>query len=79
MLKIIDEQINTFYGKNYSITRIVRIFNNDGLYRVRVDQTDSYDDRGILKSHNLIKCNSLQEAQEKANYIIMTERYKIWE
>ena len=77
MLKIIDEQINTFYGKNYSTTRIVRIFNNDGLYRVRVDQTDSYDGKGILKSHNLIKCNSLQEAQEKANYIIMTEKYKI--
>ena len=43
MLKVIDEQTNTFYGKiygkNYTIERVVKIFSNEGQYRVRVDQT----------------------------------------
>ena len=37
MLKVIDEQTNTFYGKDYNIERTVKIFYNDGQHRVRVD------------------------------------------
>lgn len=77
MLKIIDEQTNTFYGKNYNIQRVVKIFSNDGQYRVRVDQIKNIEKRGSLKSFNCFKCNSLQEAQEKADYIIKTEDYKV--
>ncbi len=75
MLKVIDEQANTFYGEDYNIERIVKIFSNDGQYRVRVDQTKNIGGKGSLKSFNYFKCNSLQEAQEKANYIIKTEDY----
>lgn len=75
MLKVIDEQTNTFYGKDYNIERVVKIFSNDGQYRVRVDQTKNIEGKGSLKSFNYFKCNSLQEAQEKANYIIKTEDY----
>ena len=75
MLKVIDEQSNTFYGEDYNIERIVKIFSNDGQYRVRVDQTKNIGGKGSLKSFNYFKCNSLQEAQEKANYIIKTEDY----
>lgn len=77
MLTIIDEQTNTFYGENYNIVRTVKIFSNSGQYRVRVDQTKNIEGKGSLQSFNYFRCNSLQEAQEKANYIIMTERYKI--
>ena len=75
MLEVIDEQTNTFYGKDYNIERIVRIFSNSGQYRVRVDQTKNIEGRGSLKSFDCFKCNSLQESQEKANYIIKTEDY----
>ena len=75
MLEVIDEQTNTFYGKDYNIERIVRIFSNSGQYRVRVDQTKNIEGRGSIKSFDCFKCNSLQEAQEKANYIIKTEDY----
>lgn len=75
MLKVIDEQTNTFYGKDYNIKRIVKIFSNSGQYRVRVDQTKNIEGKGSLKSFNCFKCNSLQEAQEKADYIIKTEDY----
>ena len=75
MLKVIDEQTNTFYGKDYNIERIVKIFSNDGQYRVRVDQTKNIEGKGSLQSFNYFKCNSLQEAQEKADYIIKTEDY----
>ena len=37
MLEVIDEQTNTFYGKDYNIERTVKIFSNDGQHRVRVD------------------------------------------
>lgn len=77
MLKVIDEQTNTFYGENYNIERTVKIFSNEGQYRVRVDQTKNIEGKGSLKSFNYFKCNSLQEAHEKADYIIMTEKYKI--
>lgn len=43
MLKVIDEQTNTFYGENYNIVRTVRIFSNCGQYRVRVDQTKNIE------------------------------------
>lgn len=75
MLKVIDEQTNTFYGKDYNIKRTVKIFSNDGQYRVRVDQTKNIEGKGSLQSFNYFKCNSLQEAQEKADYIIKTEDY----
>lgn len=75
MLKVIDEQTNIFYGKAYNIERTVKIFSNDGQYRVRVDQTKNIEGRGSLKSFNYFKCNSLQEAREKADYIIKTEDY----
>lgn len=81
MLKVIDEQTNTFYGKiygkNYTIERVVKIFSNDGQYRVRVDQTKNIKDKGSLKSHTLIYCDSLQEAQEKADNIIVDEGYRV--
>ena len=77
MLEVIDEQTNTFYGKDYNIERIVRIFSNSGQYRVRVDQTKNIEGRGSLKSFDCFKCNSLQKAQEKADYIIKTENYKV--
>ena len=76
MLEVIDEQTNTFYGKDYNIKRIVKIFSNGGRYRVRVDQTKNIEGKGSFKSFNYFKCNSLQEAQEKANYIIKTEDYR---
>ena len=76
MLEVINEQTNTFYGKDYSIERIVRIFSNSGQYRVRVDQTKNIEGKGSLQSFNYFKCNSLQEAQEKADYIIKTEDYR---
>lgn len=84
MLKVIDEQTNTFhgkiYGKNYTIERVVKIFSNEGQYRVRVDQTKNIEGKGSLKSFNYFKCNSLQEAQEKADYVLKTEDYgAIWE
>ena len=75
MLKVIDEQTNTFYGKDYSIERTIKIFSNSGQYRVRVDQTKNIEGKGSLQSFNYFKCSSLQEAQEKANYIIKTEDY----
>ncbi len=79
MLKVIDEQTNTFYGKiygkNYTIERVVKIFSNEGQYRVRVDQTKNIEGKGSLKSFNYFKCNSLQEAQEKADYVLKTEDY----
>ena len=75
MLEVIDEQTNTFYGKGYNIERIVKIFSNGGQYRVRVDQTKNIEGKGSLQSFNYFKCNSLQEAQEKANYIIKMEDY----
>ncbi len=75
MLKVINEQTNTFYEKDYSIERIVKIFSNDGQYRVGVDQTKNIEGKGSLQSFNYFKCNSLQEAQEKADYIIKTEDY----
>lgn len=75
MLNLIDEQTNTFYGEGYSIERTVRIFSNSGQYRVRVDQTKNIEGKGSLQSFNYFKCNSLQEAQEKADYIIKTEDY----
>lgn len=75
MLKVIDEQTNTFYGKDYGIERTVKIFSNSGQYRVRVDQTKNIEGKGSLQSFNYFKCNSLQEAQEKADYIIKTEDY----
>ncbi len=75
MLKVIDEQTNTFYGENYNIVRTVKIFSNCGQYRVRVDQTKNIEGKGSLKSFNYFKCNSLQEAHEKANYIIKMEDY----
>ena len=77
MLEVIDEQTNTFYGKDYNIERIVRIFSNSGQYRVRVDQTKNIEGRGSFKSFDCFKCNSLQESQEKADYIIKTENYKV--
>ena len=49
MLKVIDEQTNTFYGEGYNIERIVRIFSNDGQYRVRVDQTKNIERKGSLR------------------------------
>lgn len=70
MLKVIDEQINTFYGKDYNIERTVKVFSNSGQYRVRVDQTKNIEGKGSLQSFNYFKCNSLQEAQEKADYNI---------
>lgn len=77
MLKVIDEQTNTFYGKDYNIERVVKIFSNGGQYRVRVDQTKNIEGKGSLQSFNYFKCNSLQEAQEKADYIIKTEGYGV--
>ena len=75
MLEVINEQTNTFYRKGYNIERIVKIFSNGGQYRVRVDQTKNIEGKGSLQSFNYFKCNSLQEAQEKADYIIKTEDY----
>ena len=75
MLKVISEKTNTFYGKDYDIERAVRIFSNDGKYRVRVEQTKNIEGKGSLRSFECFKCNSLQEAQEKADYIIKTENY----
>ena len=75
MLKVINEQTNTFYGNDYIIERTIKIFSNDGQYRVRVDQTKNIEGKGSLQSFNYFKCNSLQEAQEKADYIIKTEDY----
>lgn len=75
MLNLIDEQNNTFYRKDYNIERTVKIFSNGGQYRVRVDQTKTIEGKGSLQSFNYFKCNSLQEAQEKADYIIKTEDY----
>ena len=77
MLKVINEQSNSFYAKNYNIERTVKIFSNDGKYRVRVDQTKNIDGKGSLRSFKCFKCNSLQEAQEKADYIIKTEDYGV--
>lgn len=77
MLKVIDEQTNAFYGKDYNIERTVRIFSNGGQYRVRVDQTKNIEGKGSLQSFNYFKCNSLQEAQEKADCIIKTEDYGV--
>lgn len=77
MLKVINEQSNSFYGKDYDIERVVRIFSNEGKYRVRVDQTKNIDGKGSLRSFECFKCNSLQEAQEKADYIIKTEDYGV--
>lgn len=52
MLKVIDEQTNTFYGKiygkNYTIERVVKIFSNEGQYRVRVDQTKTWKVKDLL-------------------------------
>ena len=70
MLKVIGEQTNTFYGKDYNIERTIKIFSNDGQYRVRVDQTRNIEGKGSFKSFDCFKCNSLQEAQEKADYNI---------
>lgn len=75
MLEVINEQTNTFYGKDYNIKRVVKIFSNGGQYRVRVDQTKNIEGKGSLQSFNYFKCNSLQKAQEKADYIIKTEDY----
>ena len=77
MLEVIDKQTNTFYGKDYNIERTVKIFSNDGQHRVRVDQTKNIEGKGSLRSFNYFKCNSLQEAQEKADYIIKTEDYGV--
>ena len=70
MLKVIDEQTNTFYGKDYSIERTIKIFSNSGQY-----QTKNIEGKGSLQSFNYFKCSSLQEAQEKADYMIKTEDY----
>lgn len=79
MLKVIDEQTNTFYGKvygkDYTIERVVKIFSNEGQYRVRVDQTKNIEGKGSLKSFDCFKCDSLQEAQEKADFLIKEEDY----
>lgn len=79
MLKVIDEQTDTFYGKvygkDYTIERVVKIFSNEGQYRVRVDQTKNIEGKGSLKSFDCFKCDSLQEAQEKADFLIKEEDY----
>lgn len=51
------------------------VFYDEGQYRVRVDQTKNIEGKGSLKSFNYFKCNSLQEAQEKADYVLKTEDY----